>query len=107
MWLRHCQAIATTGSRSATSSNGIEKLTATELAYVDESYRSHKTENLRRVFISGHKRDKRELKRRSAIEPVIGLSQGREDDVASVEPAAHVRNWTEQPLQRQRFSSPS
>jgi transposase, IS5 family len=40
-------------------------------------YRGHDTENPRRVFISGKKRGvfgviKRELRRRSAIEPVIG-----------------------------------
>src|SRR6202022_4629891 len=40
-------------------------------------YRGHDTENPRRVFISGQKRGvfgviKRELRRRSAIEPVIG-----------------------------------
>ena len=47
-----------------------------ERAYVDKGYRGHKTENSRRVFISGQKRGvfgviKRELRRRSAIEPVI------------------------------------
>ena len=46
-----------------------------ERAYVDKGYRGHKTENPRRVFISGQKRGlfgviKRELRRRSAIEPV-------------------------------------
>jgi transposase, IS5 family len=56
-----------------------EKLTGREIerAYVDKGYRGHDTENPRRVFISGQKRGvvgitKRELKRRSAIEPVIG-----------------------------------
>jgi hypothetical protein len=48
-----------------------------ERAYVDKGYRGHKAENPRRVFISGQKRGvtskiKRELRRRSAIEPVIG-----------------------------------
>ena len=48
-----------------------------ERAYVDKGYRGHKTTNPRRVFISGQKRGvfgviKRELRRRSAIEPVIG-----------------------------------
>ncbi len=48
-----------------------------ERAYVDKGYRGHDTENPRRVFISGQKRGvigaiKRELRRRSAIEPVIG-----------------------------------
>src|SRR6202040_3491341 len=46
-------------------------------AYVDKGYRGHGTENPRRVFIAGQKRGvfgviKRELRRRSAIEPVIG-----------------------------------
>jgi IS5 family transposase len=56
-----------------------EKLTGCviERAYVDKGYRGHSTANPRRVFISGQKRGvfgviKRELKRRSAIEPVIG-----------------------------------
>jgi len=48
-----------------------------ERAYVDKGYRGHNTDNPRRVFISGQKRGvfgviKRELRRRSAIEPVIG-----------------------------------
>ena len=56
-----------------------EKLTGREIerAYVDKGYRGHDVENPRRVFISGQKRGvfgviKRQLKRRSAIEPVIG-----------------------------------
>ena len=48
-----------------------------ERAFVDKGYRGHDTTNPRRVFISGQKRGvygaiKRELKRRSAIEAVIG-----------------------------------
>jgi IS5 family transposase len=48
-----------------------------ERAYVDRGYRGHDVENPRRVFISGQKRGvfgriKRELRRRSAIEAVIG-----------------------------------
>jgi transposase, IS5 family len=48
-----------------------------ERAYVDKGYRGHDAENPRRVFISGQKRGvfgtiKRELRRRSVIEPVIG-----------------------------------
>ncbi|MCK1310969.1 IS5 family transposase, partial [Bradyrhizobium sp. 45] len=48
-----------------------------ERAYVDKGYRGHDTQNPRRVFISGQKRGvfgaiKRELRRRSAIEPIIG-----------------------------------
>ncbi len=56
-----------------------ERLTgrSIERAYVDKGYRGHQTENPRRVFISGQKRGvfgtiKRELRRRSAIEPTIG-----------------------------------
>jgi len=56
-----------------------QKLTGCEIerAYVDKGYRGHHIENPRRVFISGQKRGvfgaiKRELRRRSAIEPVIG-----------------------------------
>ena len=48
-----------------------------ERAYVDKGYRGHDVEKPRRVFISGQKRGvvgriKRELRRRSAIEAVIG-----------------------------------
>jgi IS5 family transposase len=56
-----------------------ERLTgrAIERAYVDKGYRGHKTSQPHRVFISGQKRGvfgaiKRELRRRSAIEAVIG-----------------------------------
>ena len=48
-----------------------------ERAYVDKGYRGHDAQNPHRVFISGQKRGvfgviKRELRRRSAIEAVIG-----------------------------------
>jgi IS5 family transposase len=48
-----------------------------ERAYVDKGYRGHEAANPYRVFISGQKRGvfgviKRELRRRSAIEAVIG-----------------------------------
>jgi IS5 family transposase len=48
-----------------------------ERVYVDKGYRGHDAPHPRRVFISGQKRGifgaiKRELRRRSAIEPVIG-----------------------------------
>src|ERR1700747_1370395 len=56
-----------------------EKLTGCQIerAYVDKGYRGHDTATPRRVFISGQKRGvfgviKRELRRRSAIEAVIG-----------------------------------
>jgi IS5 family transposase len=69
----------TTDIRSAASSTPTEKLTgcAIERAYVDKGYRGHDTANPHRVFISGQRRGvsgliKRELRRRSAIEAVIG-----------------------------------
>jgi IS5 family transposase len=56
-----------------------ELLTGREIerAFVDKGYRGHDAPNPRSVFISGQKRGvfgaiKRQLKRRSAIEPVIG-----------------------------------
>jgi len=79
-----------------------EQLTgrAIERAYVDKGYRGHDTANPRRVFISGQKRGvfgiiKRELRRRSAIEAVIGhmktdghlgrcYLKGRRGDAANV-----------------------
>jgi IS5 family transposase len=56
-----------------------ERLTGRQIerAYVDKGYRGHDARNPHRIFISGQKRGvfgaiKRELRRRSAIEPVIG-----------------------------------
>ena len=56
-----------------------QRLTGREIerAYVDKGYRGHDAPKPRRVFISGQKRGvfgiiKRELRRRSAIEPLIG-----------------------------------
>jgi IS5 family transposase len=48
-----------------------------ERVFVDKGYRGHHAPNPRRIFISGQKRGvfgiiKRQLKRRSAIEPAIG-----------------------------------
>src|SRR5215471_14086014 len=87
---RHCRATPMRSSPAARSSK----------PYVDKGYRGHKTANPRRVFISGQKRGvfgviKRELRRRSAIEPVIGHMKtdghlgrchvkGREGDAANV-----------------------
>jgi IS5 family transposase len=58
---------------------GAQRLTGCQIerAYVDKGYRGHDAPNPRRVFISGQKRGvvgiiKRELRRRSAIEPLIG-----------------------------------
>ena len=55
----------------------VEKLTGCPIERVDKEYRGHDEQNPRRVFISRQKRDvfgviKRELRRRSAIEPIIG-----------------------------------
>ena len=54
---------------------------AIERAYVDKGYRGHDAQNPRRVYISGQKRGvtdaiKRDLRRRSAVEPVIGHAKG-------------------------------
>lgn len=56
-----------------------ERFTGREIerAYADKGYRGHDAPNPHRVFISDQKRGvfgaiKRELRRRSAIEPVIG-----------------------------------
>jgi len=79
-----------------------ERLTGCEVerAYVDKGYRGHRAANPRRVLISGQKRGvfgviKRELRRRCAIEAVIGHHEdrrsprrchlkGREGDAANV-----------------------
>jgi transposase, IS5 family len=69
-------------------------------ATIDKGYRGHNASNPRRVFISGQKRGvfgaiERELRRRSAIEPVIGHMKtdghlgrchlkGREGDAANI-----------------------
>jgi IS5 family transposase len=67
------------GHTLGTVIEGAERLTGCEIehAYVDKGYRGHDAANPRRVFISGQKRGvvgaiKRELRRRSAIEAVIG-----------------------------------
>jgi IS5 family transposase len=56
-----------------------QKLTGCEIerGYVDKGYRGHDAPNPHRIFFSGQKRGvfgaiKRELRRRSAIDPVIG-----------------------------------
>jgi IS5 family transposase len=67
------------GHTLRTAIEDTERLTGRtiERTYVDKGYRGHNSENPRRVFISGQKRGvfgiiKRELRRRSAIEAVIG-----------------------------------
>ena len=76
---RRCRAIRMTDTRCARLSRTPRRLTGREIerAYVDKGYRGHDAPNPHRVFISGQKRGvfgaiKRELRRRSAIEPVIG-----------------------------------
>src|SRR5438874_4863666 len=80
-----------------------------ERAYVDKGYRGHDAQNPRRVFISGQKRGvfgviKRELLRRSAIEPIIGhlkaeghlgrcYLKGRAGDAANVVLSAVGHNF--------------
>jgi IS5 family transposase len=79
-----------------------EKLTGRtiERIFVDKGYRGHDTTNPRRVFISGQKRAvfgtiKRELRRRAAIEAIIGhlkndghlgrcFLKGRQGDAANI-----------------------
>ena len=67
------------GHNLRTAIEDTQRLTGRDIerAYVDKGYRGHDTPNPRRVFISGQKRGvfgiiKRELRRRSAIEPLIG-----------------------------------
>ena len=80
-----------------------------ERAYVDKGYAGHDAQNPRRVFISGQKRGvfgaiKRELRRRSAIEPIIGhlkaeghlggcYLKGRAGDAANVVLSAVGHNF--------------
>jgi IS5 family transposase len=80
-----------------------------ERAYVDKGYRGHDAQNSRRVFISGQKRGvfgviKRQLCRRSAIEPIIGhmkaeghlgrcYLKGRAGDAANVVLSAVGHNF--------------
>ena len=80
-----------------------------ERGYADKGYRGHDAPKPRRIFLSGQKRGvfgtiKRELKRRSAIEPVIGhmkndghlgrnYLKGREGDAANAILAAVGHNF--------------
>jgi IS5 family transposase len=80
-----------------------------ERAYVDKGYRGHDAQNPRRIFISGQKRGvfgviRRELRRRSAIEPIIGhlkaeghlgrcYLKGRAGDAANVVLSAVGHNF--------------
>jgi transposase, IS5 family len=67
------------GHTLATAINSTQHATGVEVrrVYVDKGYKGHDYEHKARVFISGQKRGvhgqiKRELKRRSAVEPIIG-----------------------------------
>jgi transposase, IS5 family len=67
------------GASFVESSSTPKKLTGCAIGrgYVDKGYRSHGTESQRGIFISSQKSGvfdaiRRELRRRSAIEPVIG-----------------------------------
>ena len=87
----------------------VEKLTGCPIERVDKEYRGHDEQNPRRVFISRQKRDvfgviKRELRRRSAIEPIIGrlkaeghlgrcYLKGRAGDAANVILSAAGQNF--------------
>ena len=78
-------------------------------AYVDKGYRGHGAQNPRRVFISGQKRGvfgiiKCKLRRRSAIEPIIGhlkaeghlgrcFLKGRAGDAANIVLSAVGHNF--------------
>ena len=88
-----------------------ERLTGRQIerAYVDKGYRGHDAQNPHRIFISGQKRGvfgaiKRELRRRSAIEPIIGhlkaeghlgrcYLKGRAGDAANVVLSAVGHNF--------------
>lgn len=67
------------GHTLASTIENVEAITGCEIskAYVDEGYKGHDYENKHRVYRSRQKRGvfgkiKKELKRRSAIEPIIG-----------------------------------
>ena len=113
----HDRAILMTATRSATSSKLPRNSPAAQssVPMSTKGYRGHTAENPRRVFISGQKRGvfgtiKRELRRRPAIEPVIGhmktdghlgrcYLKGRTGDAANVILTAvghnvrHVLTW--------------
>ena len=75
-----CRATPTTATPCAPPSktpSGLQLVAKIQRVYVDKGYRGHYAPQPRRVFISGEKRGvfgiiKRELRRRSAVEPLIG-----------------------------------
>jgi IS5 family transposase len=110
----HARSLPDNPSDGHTLRNVIDRIEALtgcpiERAYVDKGYRGHDTQNPRRVFISGQKRGvfgavKRELRRRSAIEPIIGhlkaeghlaaaIFKGRAGDAANVVLSAVGHNF--------------
>ena len=110
----HARSLPDNPSDGHTLRNVIDRIEALtgcpiERAYVDKGYRGHDTQNPRRVFISGQKRGvfgaiKRELRRRSAIEPIIGhlkaeghlgrcYLKGRAGDAANVVLSAVGHNF--------------
>src|SRR6476646_6051843 len=118
---RRCQAIPYDGHTLSGVIDATEKLTgcAIERAYVDKGYRGHHTAHPYRVFISGQKRGvfgliKRELRRRSAIEAVIGhmkmdghlgrcYLKGRDGDAANPILTAVGHNFRQIPLKLLTF----
>jgi IS5 family transposase len=71
-----------------------QKLTGCKIerGYVDKGCRGHNTQNPRRIFISGQKRGvfgiiQRELRRRFAIEPVIGHLRPKATSAAAISKA--------------------
>ena len=110
----HARSLPDNPSDGHTLRNVIDRIEALtgcpiERAYVDKGYRGHDTQNPRRVFISGQKRGvfgaiKRELRRRCAIEPIIGhlkaeghlgrcYLKGRAGDAANVVLSAVGHNF--------------
>ncbi|MGY4626890.1 hypothetical protein ACVWY3_004646 [Bradyrhizobium sp. USDA 4486] len=90
-----------------------------ERAYVDEGYRGHDAQTPRRIFISGQKRStfgviKRELRRRSVIEPIIAhmkaesrcYLKGRAGDAANVVLSAVGDDFQPRPRPAQRTLGP-
>ena len=76
---RPCTAIPTTATRSGPVVAEMEALTGVEVRriHLDKGYRGHNYPNKFRVWISGQVRRvtktiRREMKRRAAVEPVIG-----------------------------------
>lgn len=85
----HCRAIPTMATLRAVIED-TQRLTGREIerVYVDKGYRGHDAPKPRSVFISGQKRGvfgaiKRELRRRSAVEPLIGHIKSKATSAAA------------------------